>query len=101
MFLIFPLNEHERLSYAIRGAKRGMEIDFDGEASLNAKRQEIARIFRHMGKIRCSKNLYSGVGVGYKFNAEVRYEAPFDVNDTFAEVLQWHIGQNSYQFFHV
>ena len=26
---------------------------------------------------------------------EVSYEAPFDVNDTFAEVLQWHIEHNS------
>jgi hypothetical protein len=28
-------------------------------------------------------------------NTEVRYEAPFDVNDTFAEILQWHMDQNS------
>ena len=144
VFLMFLLNERERLSYAIRAAKQAMDIDFDGEASLNAKRQEIARIFRHMGEIRCSENLYSGAGVGYKFNAEgnqvsykcdlkkvttinfdrnkvrsyagglskkadqisgeldkrmvtteVSYEAPFDVNDTFAEVLQWHIENNS------
>ncbi len=144
VFLMFLLGERERLSYAIRAAKQAMDIDFDGEASLNAKRQEIARIFRHMGEIRCSENLYSGAGVGYKFNAEgnqvsykcdlkkvttinfdrnkvrsyasglskkadqisteldkrmviteVSYEAPFDVNDTFAEVLQWHIGRNS------
>ena len=144
VFLMFLLNERERLSYAIRAAKQAMDIDFDGEASLNAKRQEIARVFRHMGEIRCSENLYSGAGVGYKFNAEgnqvsykcdlkkvttinfdrnkvrsyasglskkadqisaeldkrmviteVSYEAPFDVNDTFAEVLQWHIEHNS------
>ena len=144
VFLMFLLNERERLSYAIRAAKQAMDIDFDGEASLNTKRQEIARIFRHMGEIRCSENLYSGAGVGYKFNAEgnqvsykcdlkkvttinfdrnkvrsyasglskkadqisaeldkrmviteVSYDAPFDVNDTFAEVLQWHIEHNS------
>jgi hypothetical protein len=28
-------------------------------------------------------------------NTEVDYESPFDVNDTFAEVLQWHIDRNS------
>ena len=144
VFLMFLLGERERLSYAIRAAKQSMDIDFDGEVSLNAKRQEIAGIFRHMGEIRCSENLYSGAGIGYKFNAEgnqvsyrcdlkkvttinfdrnkvrsyasglnkkadqvsgeldrrmvnteVRYEAPFDVNDTFAEVLQWHMDQNS------
>ena len=144
MFLMFLLNERDRLSYAIRAAKRNMDMDFDGEVSLNAKRQELAAIFRRMGEIRCSENLYPGGGVGYKFNAEgnqvsyrcdlkkvttinfdrnkvrsfatglnkkadgvsaeldrcmvnteVSYEAPFDVNDTFAEVLQWHMGQNS------
>jgi hypothetical protein len=144
VFLMFLLGERERLSHAIRAAKQGMDMDFDGEVSLNAKRQEIAGIFRHMGEIRCSENLYSGAGVGYKFNAEgnqvsyrcdlkkvttinfdrnkvrsyasglskkadlisaeldkrmvnteVSYEAPFDVNDTFAEVLQQHIDRNS------
>ena len=136
VFLMFLLQERERLSHAIRAAKQGMDMDFDGEVSLNAKRQEIAGIFRHMGEIRCSENLYSGAGVGYKFNAEgnqvsyrcdlkkvttinfdrnkvrtyatalskkadcisaeldrlmvntqVDYEAPFDVNDTFDDVL--------------
>ena len=144
VFLMFLLQERERLSHAIRAAKQGMDMDFDGEVSLNAKRQEIAGIFRHMGEIRCSENLYSGAGVGYKFNAEgnqvsyrcdlkkvttinfdrnkvrsyasglsrkadlisaeldkrmvnteVAYEAPFDVNDTFAEVLRQHIDRNS------
>ena len=142
--LMFLLGERERLSYAIREAKRGMDIDFDGEVSLNTKRQQLAGLFRHMGEIRCSETLYPHGGTGYKFNAEgnqvsyrcdlkkvttinfdrnrvralagglnkksdrisaeldkhmvnteVAYEAPFDVNDTFAEVLQWHTGQNS------
>ena len=70
VFLMFLLGEKERLSRAIRTAKQGMDMDFDGEVSLNAKRQEIAGIFRHMGEIRCSENLLSGAGVGYKFNAE-------------------------------
>ena len=143
-FLMFLLGERERLSYAIRAAKQGMDIDFDGEVSLNGKRQDIANIFRHMSEIRCSEKLFSGAGVGYKFNAEgnqvsyrcdlkkvttinfdrnkvrsyatalskkadqisaeldkrmvnteVDYESPFDVNDTFAEVLQWHTDRNS------
>ena len=144
VFLMFLLDEREKLSYAIRAAKNDMDIDFDGEVSLNAKRQEIARIFRRMGEIRSTENTFAGAGVGYKFNAEgnqvsyrcdlkkvttinfdrhkirayatglgkksdqvsaeldkrmvnteVAYEAPFDVNDTFAEVLQWHMGQKS------
>lgn len=144
VLLMFLLNERERLTYAIREAKRGMELDFDGEVSLNAKRQEIAGIMRRMNEIRCSENLYPGAGVGYKFNAEgnqvsyrcdlkkvttinfdrnrvrsfakglsrkadqvsaeldkcmvnveVGYVAPFDVNDSFAQVLQWHMEQGS------
>ena len=140
VLLMFLLNEKEKLSYAIRAAKKAMSIDFDGEVSLNAKRQEVAGLFRKMNEIRSSEVTISGGGTGFKFNAEgnqvsfrcdmkrvvsinfdrnkvrsyanglskkadevsadldkamvnteVAYEAPFDVNDTFAEVLQWHI----------
>ena len=144
VFLMFLLKERASLSAAIRAAKQSMDMDFDGEVSLNAKRQEIAGIFRRMGEIRCSETLLPGAGVGYKFNAEgnqvsyrcdlkkvttinfdrskvrayasglskkadavsaeldrkmvnteVFYEAPFDVNDSFAEALQQHMEQNS------
>jgi hypothetical protein len=144
VFLMFLLGERERLSQAIRAAKREMDMDFDGEVSLNSKRQEIAAVFRHMGEIRSSENLHPGAGLGYKFNAEgnqvayrcdlkkvttinfdrnkvrsyasclskkadqisseldkrmvnteVGYEAPFDVNETFAEVFQWYLDLNS------
>ena len=143
VFLLFLLDERERLSRAIRAAKQGMAIDFDGEISLNGKRQEIAALFRNMAEIRSSEHIYSGAGTGYKFNAEgnqvsyrcdlkkvttinfdrnkvrsyanglskradqmsaeldkcmvnteVSYQPPFDVNDTFADVLLWHIDQN-------
>ena len=70
VFLMFLLQQREQLSYAIRTAKQSMDIDFDAEVSLNARRQEIAGIFRHMGEIRSSEMLYSGAGMGYKFNAE-------------------------------
>ena len=144
VFLMFLLEEREKLSRAIRAAKQGMAMDFDGEVSLNTRRQELAYIFRQMGEIRCSENLHPGAGIGYKFNAEgnqvsyrcdlkkvttihfdrnkvrayaaalsrkadqvsaeldkctvnteVAYDAPFDVNDSFAEVLRWHMDQNS------
>ena len=144
VFLMYLLEERERLSGAIRAAKQAMDMDSDGEASLNAKRQDIANIFRRMGEIRSSENIFSGQGHGYKFNAEgnqvsyrcdlkrvtsinfdrnkirayavglnkkadkvsaeldkqlvitqVDYEPPFDVNETFADVLQWHMDQNS------
>lgn len=141
-FLMFLLGQREQLSAAIRQAKAGMAMDFDGEVSMNGKRQEIAGLFRHMAQIRSSENIYPGAGTGYKFNAEgnqvgyrcdlkkvttinfdrnkvrayaaalskkadevsaeldrltvitqVDYVPPFDVNDTFADVLQWHMEQ--------
>ena len=136
VLLMFLLGERERLSRAIREAKKAMDMDFDGEVSLNTRRQEVASIFRNMVQLRSSETVISGGGVGYKFNAEgnqvsyrcdlktvttinfdrskirsyaaalsrkadeisagldkrmvnteVSYEPPFDVNDTFAEVL--------------
>ena len=136
VLLMFLLCERERLSRAIREAKKAMDMDFDGEVSLNTRRQELASIFRNMVQLRSSETVISGGGVGYKFNAEgnqvsyrcdlktvttinfdrskirsyaaalsrkadeisadldkrmvnteVSYEPPFDVNDTFAEVL--------------
>lgn len=68
--LMFLLDQKELLSHAIRNAKQTMDMDFDGEVSLNAKRQEVARIFKRMGEIRSSEVLLPGAGTGYKFNAE-------------------------------
>jgi len=142
--LMYLLGEREKLSLAIRQAKNAMDMDFDGEVSLNTRRQNLAALFRRMAEIRSSENLLPGAGVGYKFNAEgnqvsyrcdlkkvttinfdrnkvrgyaaflskkadrtsaqldmqmviteVDYEAPFDVNDSFVEVLQWHMGLES------
>lgn len=136
VLLMFLLGERERLTRAIREAKKAMDMDFDGEVSLNTRRQELASIFRNMLQLRSSETVISGGGVGYKFNAEgnqvsyrcdlktvttinfdrskirsyaaalsrkadeisadldkrmvnteVSYEPPFDVNETFAEVL--------------
>ena len=70
VLLMFLLDQRERLSYAIREAKQTMDMDFDGEVSLNGKRQEIAAIFRHMAELRCSETLHPNAGIGYKFNAE-------------------------------
>ena len=67
---MFLLNEREKLSKAIRAAKKEMEIDFDGEVSLNAKRQELAEVFRKMNEIRSSEVVLVGAGTGYRFNAE-------------------------------
>jgi hypothetical protein len=70
VLLMFLLGERERLSRAIREAKKAMDMDFDGEVSLNTRRQELASIFRNMVQLRSSETVISGGGVGYKFNAE-------------------------------
>jgi len=70
VFLMFLLAEREKLSKAIREAKQRMDMDFDGEISLNVRRQEIAGILRQMSQIRSAEVLLPGAGVGYKFNAE-------------------------------
>ena len=38
VFLMYLLEERQKLSQAIRAAKQAMSMDFDGEVSLNAKR---------------------------------------------------------------
>ena len=142
--MMYLLEERNRLTYAIHTAKAGMAFAFDGEVSLNTKRQELAALFRRMSELRSSEHLFPNGGTGYKFNAEgnqVRYHCdlkkvttinfdrnkirsfavglskkadqvsaeldkqlvntqvdylpPFDVNDTFADVLSWFIEQNS------
>ena len=142
MMLMYLLEQRRLLGYAIRDAKKSLELDFDGEVSLNGKRQELAGLFRRMGEIRSSEVLLPGAGMGYKFNAEgnqvsyrcdlkkvttinfdrnkvrafaaslsqtadrtsaqldaslvntqVAYEPPFDVNESFADVLEWFIQQ--------
>lgn len=140
ILLMFLLDQREKLGQAIRRAKQSMEMDFDGEVSLNTRRQAMAQTFRQMCQIRSSENIIPGGGVGYKFNAEgnqvsyrcdlkkvttinfdrnkvrayanalskkadeisaeldkalvnteVAFAPCFDVNDTFAEVLHWHM----------
>lgn len=142
MFLMFLLEQREKLSYAIRRTKSAMDMDFDGEVSLNAKRQELAAVLREMGQIRACETVYPGSGLAYKFNAEgnqvsyrcdlkrvvsirfdrnrirsfatglskkadaisaqldrqtvtaeVDYQPPFDVNDSFADIFQWYLEQ--------
>ena len=69
-FLLYLLEQREKLGYAICEAKRSMDMDFDGEVSLNGKRQEIAAVFRDMADIRGCERVTPGGGTAYKFNAE-------------------------------
>ena len=136
-FLLYLLDEHEKLAKGIHDAKAALPIDMDNEVSLNGKRQRIASTLRRMVDLRGSEVLLPGGGTGYRFNAEgnqvsyrcdakrvttinfdrnkvrsnlsalnkksdeisaeldrcmvnsvVAYEAPFDVNDSFAAVFE-------------
>ena len=71
-FLMYLLEEREKLSGAIYRAKAGLDLPagLDGEVSLNGKRQEIAAVLRHMAGLRSSEVVVPGGGVGYRFNNE-------------------------------
>ena len=142
-FLIYLLDEKERLSKAIMETKKSLPIDIDSEVSLNSYRQEMASLLRRMADTRSYENIIYNGGVGYRFNAEgnqisykcpvkkvvtinfdrnkvkkmladldkksdsvsveldkclinyeVSYEAPFDVNDSFANVFEKYLANN-------
>lgn len=69
-FLVHLLDEKEKLSAAIKSAKASMDLDFDGEISINSSRQNIAHILKHMNDLRSTEQLITNGGVGYTFNAE-------------------------------
>lgn len=69
-FVVFLLQEKEKLAAAIRKAKSALDIDIDSQVGLNTARQSIARTFKHMNDLRNSEQLFAGAGVGYRFNAE-------------------------------
>ena len=135
-FLMFLLEEREKLSKAIHAAKSGLDLDMDSEVGLNRQRQELTEVFRYMTTLRNSEKTIAGGGSGFRFNGEgnqvsyrcdatqvttidfdrnkirgmatalskkadeismaldkclvnteVAYEAPFDINDSFEEIL--------------
>lgn len=69
-FLVFLMEQREALSKAIRVAKNALPIDMDSEVSMNAKRQEIARVLKHMTDVRNAEVVINGGGTGYRFNQE-------------------------------
>lgn len=141
-FLLFLLDEHEKLAKSIHDTKAGLSIDMDNEVSLNSRRQNIASTLRRMADLRSSEQVIVNGGTGYRFNAEgnqvsyrcdakkvttinfdrklvqkkvselskksddisakldgcmvnaeVIYEMPFDVNDSFATVFETFVGE--------
>ena len=69
-FLLYLLDEHEKLAKGIHDAKAALPIDMDNEVSLNSRRQQIASTLRYMVDLRSSEILQPGGGMGYRFNAE-------------------------------
>ena len=146
IFLLYLLNEREKLSAAIHSSKAGLDLTsgYDGEIGLNGVRQNLASLFRRMSNVRSSEVVIPNGGTGYRFNNEgnqvsyrcdvkrvvtinfdrnkvrkmcgdlskkaddtssaldaalvnskVDYVAPFDVNDTFADVFESFIGEQA------
>lgn len=69
-FMMYLLEQREKLSKAIRKAKSDLDIDMDSEVSLNIKRQELSRLISRMCDIRGSEVVIPNGGTGYRFNAE-------------------------------
>ena len=71
-FLLFLLNEREKLGVAIYNAKAALDLPagLDGEVGMNSRRQEVANLFRRMAGLRGSEALIAGGGTGYRFNNE-------------------------------
>ena len=71
-FLLYLLRERERLTAAVCRAKAGLDLPagLDGEVSLNARRQDAARLLRRMAGLRSSEVVIPNGGTGYCFNNE-------------------------------
>ena len=139
-FMLYLLDEHEKLAVSIHTAKLALPIDMDTEIALNGKRQSIASTLRYMVDLRSSEQVLPHGGLGYRFNAEgnqvtyrceakrvttinfdrnkvrtytsalnkkadeisaeldrcmvnaeVAYEAPFDVNESFSMIFEGYL----------
>lgn len=69
-FAAFLVLEKQRLATAIRAAKAALTVDIDSEVSLNATRQGLALILKHMNDLRNGETMSQNGGTGYRFNAE-------------------------------
>ena len=69
-FMMFVLEEKEKLFRAIRDAKSAQKLDIDSETSLNAARQSSARVLMNMADLRSSELTIANGGYGYRFNAD-------------------------------
>ena len=69
-FLLYVLEEKEKLFRAIREAKNGLDLDLDSETSLNAVRQSTSKVLMRMADLRSSEMVISNGGYGHRFNTD-------------------------------
>lgn len=69
-FLVFLLEEREKLGAAIHDAKAKLDVDFDTAAAVNRVRHDTVAVFRRMADIRSSESIVRNGGHGYRFNVE-------------------------------
>ena len=69
-FMMFALDEKEKLFRAIREAKANLALDIDSETSLNAARQSAAKVLMGMADLRSSEVVVANGGYGYRFNTD-------------------------------
>lgn len=69
-FLVFLLEEREKLGAAIHDAKAKLDVDFDTAAAVNRGRHDTVAVFRRMADIRSSESIVRNGGHGYRFNVE-------------------------------
>ena len=69
-FMMFALDEKEKLYRAIREAKTNLALDIDSETSLNAARQSAAKVLMGMADLRSSEVVVANGGYGYRFNTD-------------------------------
>ena len=69
-FMMFALDEKEKLYRAIREAKTNLALDIDSETSLNAARQSVAKVLMGMADLRSSEIVVANGGYGYRFNTD-------------------------------
>lgn len=67
---MFLMSEREKLSYQITKCKRSLPIDLDSETSLNRYRQNLAKVYRGMARIKGKEVTEPKSGTGYRFNNE-------------------------------
>ena len=69
-FLLFLIEEREKISTAIHAAKATMNFDLDSAVDVNKKRHAAIEVFRNLRQLKSTGILKKNFGTGYVFNNE-------------------------------